>query len=1190
MTDLDFKVQKGIIVSDGDIVVSNASGSSGEDANVRAKEFNTHGADGDAGTTSGLKIRGNDIIATANNSTSDLGIDLITKGTGSVTATRIDGTPIGGSTASTGAFTTLGASSTSALQGAVTLGNSTTNGILKVADAANDATGKYLYITAGQAADGTHANTAGGRLLIQGGAGKGSGAGGYIDLMVTPVGSDGGVNANTHESALLINHDKTSTFSGAATAPSFHTSNATAGITVSGSTISTDGSNSNIHLTLDPKGTGEIDAQAALDMNDLNIKHVDTAYIKNIDANQVGGSGTADVIHIGRTDNVVVGGTALADDSIAMQVNGGANATLNTTGQQGTTDADYTEVRLHVGVTENEATTQTYPKELVTLVLQNSDTSWKQGSKGIIFDNPTGNPGSDATGSTWGVGTTQGDVTKFVIGYAGSKQGWDNSTKGTTNSPLSGVRDADSQPLYMFSEGGRHDIQIGAHVNSSATANGLFMLNGAAHATAPPVVFEFTNAGVFKVYEGAQSNNNYFGFKAGTMSANLEYTLPTANGTDNQVLTLTSASNKTLGWSDASGGAIADTTGGDTNYLARYTDADSLAGDADLTFDGTSMVLGSGTDADHAFTLNSMINNDAGVKVNLVSDATDTVAYTTRGIEANVSSASTGNNGNLQTFIGMKSNVDISGNHASGTKTAVGLLVDVDSSTTTGTVNGFGLDVDVDGFDANYAAVFRSGLVGIGAVPDTAKLDITSTDTYGKALYLRNTYAPGAGSSANGSALRFIAERDGSEAGKALDTLGFIEFFGNDSGGTNQKFADIQASIISPTANSEKGQLSFNVATAGTNGAIDTVMKIIGGDTAATSEVFIAGGLTVAGELLTVNTTETVVEDKTLVIGVTDGLKEATYTRSSTTVTVTSTAHGFNNSEYVYISNAGNSITDGVYQVTKIDNNTFTFTGGSGTVAATALWHSTTKLLDSTADDAGIHIPGATLKKFTWDSSNGFSSTEDLDLASGKHYSINGTTVLSASALGSGVTSSSLTSVGTIGTGTWQGTAVADAYVANDLTISGGTINDTPIGASTENTGKFTTLQAQSLNVDAVALVDTSSAVNQDWDADTAYTIASFAHGTYRTVKYIGQIDNGAGSDVDAFEVLVTWKDQDNSNALPENDADVFCTTFAYIPTSGTPQGTISAVKNSGNIDLKFTPTSDMDTASYTITATHVIK
>lgn len=36
--------------------------------------------------------------------------------------------------------------------------------------------------------------------------------------------------------------------------------------------------------------------------------------------------------------------------------------------------------------------------------------------------------------------------------------------------------------------------------------------------------------------------------------------------------------------------------------------------------------------------------------------------------------------------------------------------------------------------------------------------------------------------------------------------------------------------------------------------------------------------------------------------------------------------------------------------------------------------------------------------------------------------------------------STNLTTLGTVGTGTWQGTAVADTYVANDLTIAGGTI------------------------------------------------------------------------------------------------------------------------------------------------------
>jgi len=54
-----------------------------------------------------------------------------------------------------------------------------------------------------------------------------------------------------------------------------------------------------------------------------------------------------------------------------------------------------------------------------------------------------------------------------------------------------------------------------------------------------------------------------------------------------------------------------------------------------------------------------------------------------------------------------------------------------------------------------------------------------------------------------------------------------------------------------------------------------------------------------------------------------------------------------------------------------------------------------------------------------------------------------------------------ITSVGTIGTGTWQGTAVADTYVANDLTISGGTVNNSVIGGSTAAAGTFTQIDVE---------------------------------------------------------------------------------------------------------------------------------
>jgi hypothetical protein len=82
---------------------------------------------------------------------------------------------------------------------------------------------------------------------------------------------------------------------------------------------------------------------------------------------------------------------------------------------------------------------------------------------------------------------------------------------------------------------------------------------------------------------------------------------------------------------------------------------------------------------------------------------------------------------------------------------------------------------------------------------------------------------------------------------------------------------------------------------------------------------------------------------------------------------------------------------------------------------------------DITANGGGITLKGATDKTISW-SSVGWTSSEDFNLVTGKAFEINGTSVLSATTLGSGVTGSSLTSVGTIGTGVWQGTIVGPTY------------------------------------------------------------------------------------------------------------------------------------------------------------------
>jgi hypothetical protein len=81
---------------------------------------------------------------------------------------------------------------------------------------------------------------------------------------------------------------------------------------------------------------------------------------------------------------------------------------------------------------------------------------------------------------------------------------------------------------------------------------------------------------------------------------------------------------------------------------------------------------------------------------------------------------------------------------------------------------------------------------------------------------------------------------------------------------------------------------------------------------------------------------------------------------------------------------------------------------------------------DVTADGGGITLRGATNKTLNWvNATDAWTSSEHVDLASGKSYYINGSQVLSSTTLGSGVTSSSLTSLGTVTTGTWSASTIA---------------------------------------------------------------------------------------------------------------------------------------------------------------------
>ena len=126
----------------------------------------------------------------------------------------------------------------------------------------------------------------------------------------------------------------------------------------------------------------------------------------------------------------------------------------------------------------------------------------------------------------------------------------------------------------------------------------------------------------------------------------------------------------------------------------------------------------------------------------------------------------------------------------------------------------------------------------------------------------------------------------------------------------------------------------------------------------------------------------------------------------------------------------------------------------------------------TTADGGGITLKGTSDKTFNWVySTTAWTSSEHLNLASGKAYYINGTSVLSGSTLGSGVTASSLTSVGTLSSLTVTGNLTIDT---NTLFVDA-TNNRVGIG-TTDPTGGYTwASQAKVLGITGDGTASTAS-------------------------------------------------------------------------------------------------------------------
>ena len=97
---------------------------------------------------------------------------------------------------------------------------------------------------------------------------------------------------------------------------------------------------------------------------------------------------------------------------------------------------------------------------------------------------------------------------------------------------------------------------------------------------------------------------------------------------------------------------------------------------------------------------------------------------------------------------------------------------------------------------------------------------------------------------------------------------------------------------------------------------------------------------------------------------------------------------------------------------------------------------------DAGASGGGITLKGTSDKTFNWiDSTDSWTSSEHIELATGKDFRIDGVAVLNKTGLGSTVVSSALTTVGIISSGVWNATDIAVAH--------GGTGSSTASGART---------------------------------------------------------------------------------------------------------------------------------------------
>jgi hypothetical protein len=211
---------------------------------------------------------------------------------------------------------------------------------------------------------------------------------------------------------------------------------------------------------------------------------------------------------------------------------------------------------------------------------------------------------------------------------------------------------------------------------------------------------------------------------------------------------------------------------------------------------------------------------------------------------------------------------------------------------------------------------------------------------------------------------------------------------------------------------------------------------------------------------------------------------------------------------------------------------------------------------DAGADGGGITLKGATDKTLSWvDATDSWTSSEHLDLASGKVLKVNGTQVLSATEYTG--------NAATVTNGVYTTSKISALAATSSSELAGVISDETGTGALVfANTPTLVTPVLGAATATTIAFGDALIGSNTGTAGTSSTNIDAWAVSSYSAAKYVVQLKKSG--DIEVIEVLVAV---DGSN-------NVYITEYANIQSNGQLGTTDAYYDGSGSVVLTVTAAS----------------